>query len=82
MGLWQLRGCRYHKSRTASVLEIYYERPDALQLYTHGRSDEDEALPVTGVGAPLPQWLREDWPGPEMKAKIEGLQRQKGRATA
>jgi hypothetical protein len=82
MRLWQLRGCRYHKFRTASVLEIYYERPDALQLFPNGRSNEDEALPLSGVGAPPPQWLLEDWPGPEMKAKIEGLRRQKERATA
>jgi len=34
-------------------------------------------LPVSGPGDPLPQWLLEDWPAPEMKAKIEKVRRQK-----
>ena len=62
-----------------NVLEIYYEMPYALDLFSNGRSDEDEALPVSGPGEPLPQWLLEDWPAPEMKARIEQLRRQKKR---
>jgi hypothetical protein len=65
-----------------NVLEIYNELPYPLDLFPNGRSDEDEALPVSGPGVPLPQWLLEEWPGPEMKAKIEDLRRQKERATA
>ena len=51
--------------------------PHALELFADGRGDEDEALPVSGPGDPLPQWLLEDWPAPEMKAKIEKVRRQK-----
>ena len=40
-------------------------------------ADEDEALSVSGPGEPLPQWLLEDWPSPELKARIEQLRRQK-----
>ena len=71
----------YFADPDGNVLEIYYELPYALDLFPNGRSDEDEALPVSGTGAPLPQWLLEDWPGPEMKAKIEALG-QKERAPA
>jgi len=56
--------------------------PYALELFSNGRSDEDEALPVSAPGEPLPQWLLEDWPSPELKAKIEGLRRQKQHAPA
>ena len=72
----------YFADPDGTVLEIYYELPYALDLFPNGRRDEDEALPVSGAGVPLPQWLLEDWPGPEMKAKIEGLRRQKERAPA
>jgi catechol 2,3-dioxygenase len=72
----------YFADPDGNVLEIYYELPYALELFPNGRSDEDEALPVTGPDAPLPQWLLEDWPRPEMRTKIEGLRRQKERATA
>ena len=65
-----------------NTLEINYELPFALELFSNGHSDEDEALPVSGPGAPLPQWLSEEWPAPEMQAKIEGLRRRKERATA
>ncbi len=36
-------------------------------------SDDDEALPVSRCGDPLPAWLSEDWPGPEMQARIAKL---------
>ena len=67
----------YFADPDGTVLEIYYEMPCALELFSNGRSDEDEALPVSGAGEPLPQWLLEDWPAPEMKARIEHLRRQK-----
>jgi hypothetical protein len=56
--------------------------PYALELFSNGRSDEDEALPVSGPGEPLPQWLLEDWPAPEMKARIELLRHRKETAPA
>jgi catechol-2,3-dioxygenase len=70
----------YFADPDGNVLEIYYEMPHALELFANGRGDEDEALPVSGPNQPLPQWLLEDWPPPEMKAKIEELRRQKERA--
>jgi catechol-2,3-dioxygenase len=72
----------YFSDPDGNVLEIYYEMPRALELFADGRGDEDEALPVSGPGDPLPQWLFEDWPPPEMKAKIEELIRHKERASA
>ena len=71
----------YFADPDGNVLEVYYEMPHALELFANGRSDEDEALPVSGRSDPLPQWLFEDWPAPEMKAKIEELRRQKELAT-
>jgi catechol 2,3-dioxygenase len=72
----------YFADPDGNTLEIYYELPCALQLFPNGRNDEDEALPVSGPEAPLPQWLLEDWPGPEMKARIDELQRRRERAPA
>lgn len=72
----------YFADPDGNILEIYYEMPHALQLFANGRADEDEALPVSGSGDPLPQWLLEDWPGPQMQAKIEELRRQKAAAPA
>ena len=72
----------YFADPDGNVLEIYYEMPYALELFANGRSDEDEALPVSGPGEPLPQWLLEDWPAPEMKARIERLRHQKERMSA
>ena len=72
----------YFADPDGTVLEIYYEMPYALELFSNGRSDEDEALPVSGPGEPLPQWLLEEWPAPEMKARIGQLRRQKERTTA
>jgi hypothetical protein len=47
--------------------------PHALELFADGRADDDEALPVSGKNDPLPAWLLEDWPAPDLKAKIERL---------
>ena len=63
----------YFADPDGNTLEIYYEMPHALELFADGRSDDDEALPVSGKDDPLPAWLLEDWPGPEMSARIEHL---------
>jgi catechol-2,3-dioxygenase len=72
----------YFADPDGNVLEIYYEFPYALELFPDGRADEDEALPVSGPDEPLPHWLSEDWPAPEMLARIERLRRQKERVPA
>jgi catechol 2,3-dioxygenase-like lactoylglutathione lyase family enzyme len=72
----------YFADPDGNVLEIYYEMPYALELFANGRSDEDEALPVSGPGDPLPQWLLEDWPAPEMVARIERLRSRNERTPA
>ena len=73
----------YFADPDGNTLEIYYEMPHALQLFADGRTDPDEALPVSSPDEPLPAWLLEDWPGPEMEARIEGLRAQhKERAPA
>src|ERR1700732_3676004 len=41
----------YFADPDGNVLEIYYEMPYALELFANGRSDEDEAFPVYGLGA-------------------------------
>jgi hypothetical protein len=63
----------YFADPDGNTLEIYYEMPHALQLFADGRTDQDEALPVSSADEPLPAWLLEDWPGPEMEARIERL---------
>jgi catechol 2,3-dioxygenase len=63
----------YFADPDGNTLEIYYEMPHALELFADGRSDDDEALPVSGKNDPLPAWLLEDWPGPDMTARIERL---------
>ena len=65
----------YFADPDGNILEIYYELPHALELFPEGRADEDEPLKVSGPGDPLPDWLLEDWPAPEMKARIESLRR-------
>lgn len=63
----------YFADPDGNTLEIYYEMPHALELFAGGRADDDEALPVSGKDEPLPAWLLEDWPDPDMKARIEQL---------
>ena len=70
----------YFADPDGNMLEIYYELPHALELFAGGRSDDDEALPVSGPDEPVPAWLVEDWPGAEMAARIEALRRQKEHA--
>jgi len=70
----------YFADPDGNVLEIYYEVPYALELFPNGRSDDDEALPGSGPGEPLPHWLSEDWPASKLKARIEGLRREKQHA--
>jgi catechol 2,3-dioxygenase len=72
----------YFADPDGNGLEIYYELPEALKLFPNGRGDEDERLPLTAPGDPLPRWLLEDWPGPESTAKIERLRRQPQRTEA
>jgi catechol-2,3-dioxygenase len=66
----------YFTDPDGNGLEIYYEMPRALELFPNGRGDEDEALPLSGAGDPLPAWLTEDWPGSAAMAKVERLRRQ------
>ncbi len=66
----------YFTDPDGNGLEIYYEMPNALALFPNGRGDEDEKLPLTAAGEPLPQWLLEDWPGAAAMAKVERLARQ------
>jgi len=80
IGVEILRAANYINQRSfcfadpdGNTLEIYYELPHALQLFPDGRNDQDEALKVSGPGDPLPDWLVEDWPPPEMKARIDAL---------
>jgi catechol 2,3-dioxygenase len=70
----------YFADPDGNTLEIYYEMPHALELFAGGRADQDEALPVSGKGEPLPAWLLEDWPGPEIEARIEALRMRHGEA--
>jgi catechol 2,3-dioxygenase len=63
----------YFVDPDGNTLEIYYELPHALALFPNGRDDRDEALAVSGPDDPLPDWLLEDWPGPDMQEKIERL---------
>jgi catechol 2,3-dioxygenase len=72
----------YFADPDGNTLEIYYELPHALELFKGGRQDDDEALPVNRPGEPLPRWLAEDWPGPEMAARIESLRLSKQGAAA
>ncbi len=70
----------YFADPDGNTLEIYYELPYALELFPEGRADQDEGLKVSRAGEPLPLWLIEDWPTPEMQARIEALRRQKAHA--
>jgi catechol-2,3-dioxygenase len=66
----------YFADPDGNTLEIYYELPHALELFAGGRTDRDEALAVSGPGEKLPDWVMEDWPGPEMAARIAALRRE------
>lgn len=60
----------YFKDPDGNSLEVYYEIPDALQLFHGGRGDDDVPLPVSKLGEPLPEWLlQDDWPSPEQLAQ-------------
>jgi catechol 2,3-dioxygenase len=61
-------------------LEIYYEFPCALQIFPNGRHDIDAALEVGGPDDPVPAWLDESWPGPQLQARIDALSQQASRA--
>jgi catechol 2,3-dioxygenase len=63
----------YFNDPDGNGLEIYYEMAGALSLFPNGRGDEDEALPLSRAGEPLPAWLAEEWPGPAAMAKVERL---------
>ena len=63
----------YFTDPDGNGLEIYYEMPGALALFPNGRGDEDERLPLSAPGAPLPGWLGEEWPGAAAMAKVERL---------
>ena len=59
----------YFNDPDGNGLEIYYEHPDALALFSDGRrGDEDVRLPLSGRGEPLPAWLSETWPMPAKAA--------------
>ena len=68
-------------SITLPVTELSADQKKELQrvlavLVEHYRKDDqDEALRVSGPGDPLPDWLLEDWPAPELKARIANLRR-------
>lgn len=64
----------YFRDPDGNGLEIYYELPHALELFPNGRQDVDEDLPVSRPGEPLPAWLFEEWPDPEMRARIQALE--------
>src|SRR3979411_1952811 len=61
----------YFNDPDGNGLEIYYEMPNALTLFPHGRGDEDEALPLSRAADPLPGWLTEEWPGAAAEAQDE-----------
>jgi catechol-2,3-dioxygenase len=63
----------YFNDPDGNGLEIYYEMPNALSLFPNGRGDEDEKLPLTAAGDPLPAWLLEEWPGAAAMGKVERL---------
>jgi catechol 2,3-dioxygenase len=63
----------YFSDPDGNGLEIYYELPYALQLFPDGRGDNDLELEVSAPGEPLPAWLFEDWPAPDMQARIDEI---------
>ena len=63
----------YFRDPDDNGVEIYYEIPYALEIFPNGRRDIDESLPVGGPNEPVPAWLEEQWPGPELQARIDAL---------
>ena len=63
----------YFTDPDGNGLEIYYEMPNALHLFPNGRGDDDERLPLSGYGEPLPHWLQREWPDAAAMAKVERL---------
>jgi len=55
----------YFSDPDENGLEIYFERPNARELYPGNRGDKDVELEVTRKGEPLPAWFHEEWPKPE-----------------
>lgn len=54
----------YFSDPDGNGLEIYYERPNARELYPGNRGDQDVDLGVSQPGEPFPAWFYEDWPKP------------------
>jgi catechol 2,3-dioxygenase len=63
----------YFRDPDGNGVEIYYELPAALQIFPNGRHDIDAPLEVGSADDPLPAWLDETWPDPEMQARIDAL---------
>ena len=72
----------YFTDPDGNGLEIYYEMPNALHLFPNGRGDDDERLPLSGRGEPLPAWLQEDWPDAAAMDKVEHLRHRPTAAAA
>jgi catechol 2,3-dioxygenase len=72
----------YFRDPDDNGLEIYYEVPYALEIFPNGRGDVDEPLPVGGPNDPIPAWLEEQWPGPELQARIDVIRAARERQTA
>ena len=52
----------YFTDPDGNGLEIYYELPNARELFPGNRGDQDEELPISRPGEPLPAWFHEEWP--------------------
>ena len=52
----------YFTDPDGNGLEIYYELPNARELFPGNRGDKDEELAVSRPGEPLPAWFDEEWP--------------------
>ncbi len=53
----------YFHDPDGNRLEIYYEVPNALELFGgNRRGDLDVPLAIKRPGEPLPDWLLEEWP--------------------
>lgn len=56
----------YFQDPDGNGLEIYYEMPNAREIFPGNRGDQDVELPVSRPGEPLPAWFHEDWPTPNV----------------